>query len=163
MISRKVVESCALSLPLQPRNRKPSGKNAYSAAQDRRAKLWLLILGTVLLCSPASLAQEATPTATPAPSPQELTIPSIAPDYRPAQKPLPELGRVGVEMDRQRPMSLREALSMALANNKDIEVARENVKIAEFDLKGARGAYDCLLYTSPSPRDRQKSRMPSSA
>ena len=25
------------------------------------------------------------------------------------------------------------------------------------------GYYDCLLYTSPSPRDRQKSRMPSSA
>ena len=25
------------------------------------------------------------------------------------------------------------------------------------------GAYYCLLYTSPSPRDRQKSRMPSSA
>ena len=30
---------------------------------------------------------------------------------------------------------------------------------------GAQGAQsnDCLLYTSPSPRDRQKSRMPSSA
>ena len=28
---------------------------------------------------------------------------------------------------------------------------------AELDIK------DCLLYTSPSPRDRQKSRMPSSA
>ena len=27
----------------------------------------------------------------------------------------------------------------------------------------ARGAPACLLYTSPSPRDRQKSRMPSSA
>ena len=25
------------------------------------------------------------------------------------------------------------------------------------------GRYSCLLYTSPSPRDRQKSRMPSSA
>ena len=25
------------------------------------------------------------------------------------------------------------------------------------------GSYTCLLYTSPSPRDRQKSRMPSSA
>ena len=25
------------------------------------------------------------------------------------------------------------------------------------------GWYNCLLYTSPSPRDRQKSRMPSSA
>ena len=28
------------------------------------------------------------------------------------------------------------------------------------ELPGAKG---CLLYTSPSPRDRQKSRMPSSA
>ena len=28
---------------------------------------------------------------------------------------------------------------------------------------GVVNRYDCLLYTSPSPRDRQKSRMPSSA
>ena len=28
---------------------------------------------------------------------------------------------------------------------------------------GTREPYTCLLYTSPSPRDRQKSRMPSSA
>ena len=28
---------------------------------------------------------------------------------------------------------------------------------------GSCHIYDCLLYTSPSPRDRQKSRMPSSA
>ena len=28
---------------------------------------------------------------------------------------------------------------------------------------GAAQLYNCLLYTSPSPRDRQKSRMPSSA
>ena len=27
----------------------------------------------------------------------------------------------------------------------------------------AKQSVDCLLYTSPSPRDRQKSRMPSSA
>ena len=32
------------------------------------------------------------------------------------------------------------------------------------DAKTAAGVLDiCLLYTSPSPRDRQKSRMPSSA
>ena len=30
-------------------------------------------------------------------------------------------------------------------------------------LPSPRGVYVCLLYTSPSPRDRQKSRMPSSA
>ena len=29
--------------------------------------------------------------------------------------------------------------------------------------KGSFAVYFCLLYTSPSPRDRQKSRMPSSA
>ena len=35
------------------------------------------------------------------------------------------------------------------------EIAKENVKVS--DLK------DCLLYTSPSPRDCDRSRMPSSA
>ena len=29
--------------------------------------------------------------------------------------------------------------------------------------RDAKVIYNCLLYTSPSPRDRQKSRMPSSA
>ena len=64
------------------------------------------------------------------------------------QKPLPELDRVGVDTNRQRPLSLRDALSMALENNKDIEVARENVRIAEFDLLGAQGVYDPRLTTT---------------
>ena len=59
-----------------------------------------------------------------------------------AQKPLPEMNRVGVDLNQQRPLSLRDALAMALENNKDIEVARENVRIAEFDLLGSQGAYD---------------------
>ena len=32
-----------------------------------------------------------------------------------------------------------------------------------YDERFKKWRYDCLLYTSPSPRDRQKSRMPSSA
>ena len=32
-----------------------------------------------------------------------------------------------------------------------------------FAVKATPNPYICLLYTSPSPRDRQKSRMPSSA
>ena len=36
-------------------------------------------------------------------------------------------------------------------------------KIEGFDFIGIEMDEDCLLYTSPSPRDRQKSRMPSSA
>ena len=83
-------------------------------------------------------------------------MPVIAPDYHPAQKPLPELGRVGVDMDRQKPLSIREALALALENNKDIEVARDNVKIAEFDFTAANGVYDPRI-TSASYYERIKS------
>lgn len=104
-----------------------------------------------------SFAQDksTTPTSTPAPTPAptatadtNLVIPSIAPNFRPDPKPLPGLARVGVDVDRQRPLSLHEALKLALENNKDIEVARENVKIAEFDLLGAKGIYDPRITTS---------------
>ena len=37
------------------------------------------------------------------------------------------------------------------------------VTLLVFSLGAGVSFYDCLLYTSPSPRDRQKSRMPSSA
>src|ERR1043165_6813296 len=58
------------------------------------------------------------------------------------KKPTPELSRVGIDTNQTHPLSLREALAMALENNKDIEVARQNVRIAEFDYRGAQGLYD---------------------
>jgi HAE1 family hydrophobic/amphiphilic exporter-1 len=100
----------------------------------------LALIAFALISGISASAQEVAPT--PVASTQDLQVPMIAPDFHPTQKPLPELGRVGVDMDRQRPLSLREALSLALENNKDIEVARQNVKIAEFDLTAAHGAYD---------------------
>jgi HAE1 family hydrophobic/amphiphilic exporter-1 len=83
--------------------------------------------------------------AAPAPAELPLTVPQVATDFRPAPQPLPELGRVGVELSEQRPLALREAIELALKNAKDIEVARENVRAAEFDLTGARGVYDPRL------------------
>ena len=45
-----------------------------------------------------------------------------------------------------------------------IQVDEPSIPLAIEILKGLRDRYEaCLLYTSPSPRDRQKSRMPSSA
>jgi outer membrane protein len=79
---------------------------------------------------------------------EQIPVPPVAPDFRAPQKPLPEMSRVGVDVNRQQPLSLREALAMALENNKDIEVARENVRIAEFDLRGAQGAYDPRFNTT---------------
>ena len=55
----------------------------------------------------------------------------------------------------------------------DKEIEDRFYRTLEFGTAGLRGVigagtnrmniYTCLLYTSPSPRDRQKSRMPSSA
>ena len=54
----------------------------------------------------------------------------------------------------------------------DITISYSDMKFYHSDLeeliyrvltKGAELQNVCLLYTSPSPRDRQKSRMPSSA
>ena len=44
-----------------------------------------------------------------------------------------------------------------------IEVMGKCVVIGDSNIKSSTGVSVCLLYTSPSPRDRQKSRMPSSA
>ena len=43
------------------------------------------------------------------------------------------------------------------------EIAKGKVEVTSEDGKILVNVKDCLLYTSPSPRDRQKSRMPSSA
>lgn len=100
-----------------------------------------------------------TPTPLPSPSPSPTVpsnvddkqnvkpenlngVPTIAPDYRQDDTSLPDLGRVGVDMLAQKPLSLKEAITLALENNKDIEVTRQNVRIAEFELQSARGFYE---------------------
>ena len=49
----------------------------------------------------------------------------------------------------------------AAAARRIIAVVRRHFK--KLDVEDFLLIYNCLLYTSPSPRDRQKSRMPSSA
>ncbi|HEX8143066.1 MAG TPA: TolC family protein [Pyrinomonadaceae bacterium] len=125
----------------------PSGANGGAPVQPSQAP-------TIQAPSPARPpGRESVPTTAPAELP---AVPAVAPDYRAdAAAPVPELGRVGVDMSEQRPLTLREALQMALANNKDIEVARTVVRAAEFDLQGARGIYDPRL-TSLSYYERSE-------
>ena len=106
------------------------------------------LIGLVLtFMSFPALAQEPKASPSPTPTPDQVTnLPSVAAGYRAnAAKPLPPLTRIGVDTNEQRPMTLREAITMALRNNKDIEVARDNVVIAEADLLTAHGAYDPRL------------------
>jgi outer membrane protein len=96
--------------------------------------------------APATPGQESAPR--PAPEGLQLNVPQVAPGFKAQEGPFPTLERVGVDMAQQRPLTVREAIELALANNKDIEVARENVRAAEFDLKAARGVYDPHFLTN---------------
>ena len=126
---------------------------------------FLYVLIFIFVGFGAPSAQEAmptvspSPTATPATSPSPETVlppvddaqnvkpenlqgvPAVAPQFQSNDTTLPELGRVGVDMMNQKPLTLREAITLALENNKDIEVTRQNVRISEFDLRGADGVY----------------------
>ena len=56
------------------------------------------------------------------------------------------------------------AAAEAAANNSDITAIAEDVDAVQSDLAELLAQSSvCLLYTSPSPRDRTRSRMPSSA
>ena len=63
------------------------------------------------------------------------------------------------------PCTLRELLDLLGALEKNFAFADldDFYFLSRAALVKDEKHYDCLLYTSPSPRDRQKSRMPSSA
>lgn len=68
--------------------------------------------------------------------------PTIAPGYEAPTRPLPSAERVGIRTSEQLPLSLNDAIRLALENNNDIDTARIGVRLAEFDLTSARGIYD---------------------
>lgn len=118
----------------------------------RKTFLIFIVCATVLGYS-QEISQPAQKTAAPKPSsinsnvqPENLSdFPKVATDFQADKKRLPDLQRVGIDTMKQRTLTVREAISLALENNKDIEVSRQNVKGAEFDLKAARGFYEPRL------------------
>ncbi len=71
--------------------------------------------------------------------------PPVASNYQAPARPLPSAERVGVDAQNQTPLTLNEAIALALANNNDIDASRIDVEIAEYNLTSARGVYDPLL------------------
>lgn len=63
-----------------------------------------------------------------------------------------DLRRVGVAQDQVLTMSLDEAIRMALNNNNDIELARDDVKVNEALLRSAEGVYDPVISSTSSFR-----------
>lgn len=56
--------------------------------------------------------------------------------------------RIGVDLTKRIRLTLRDAIAMALENNREIEVERFNVRLNEFDLRAAEGTYDPTLITN---------------
>ena len=71
--------------------------------------------------------------------------PPVAPNFEAPVRPLPSAERVGVDITDQISLTLDEAIEMTLQNSNDIDESRNDVQIAEFNLKAARGVYDPAL------------------
>ncbi len=80
-------------------------------------------------------------------APAELPAapPPVAPNFAAPARPLPSAERVGVDISAQTPLTLREAIALALRNNNDIDASRIDVEMAEYGLTAARGVYDPVL------------------
>lgn len=128
------------------------------------AKIGFLLILWVCFAPPAVSAQtptpqptvppEVSPTVKPSPEIQKVEDPNVkslnesrpyAPEFIIPTRPNPTAERVGVEQMNQLPLMLDEAITLALQNNNNIDTSRLNVRIAEFNLKAARGVYDPLL------------------
>ena len=64
------------------------------------------------------------------------------------KKSLVQESRIGVDATKRVPMTMREAVTLALENNRDIAIERENVKLNEWDVKAAMSPYDPTINTS---------------
>jgi outer membrane protein len=100
-----------------------------------------------------------TPQATPSPTPPAGNVPGGSDD--PLREPLipqfqarplppvPSLSRLGVGSESV-PLSLNDAIKRALENNNDIEVARDDVRFAETQLRALEGIFDPVFAITPT-------------
>ena len=63
--------------------------------------------------------------------------------------PMPDLTRVGIISSNILTLSLNDAIRKALQNNNDIEIARDDVRFAEQQLRGLYGVYDPIFSITP--------------
>ena len=99
-----------------------------------------------------------TPQATPLPTPPAGNVPGgsqeplrepVIPQFQPRPlPPVPSLQRLGVGSE-SIALSLNDAIKRALENNNDIEVARDDVRIAETQLRSLEGIFDPIIGLTP--------------
>lgn len=84
------------------------------------------------------------------PAQQEPAAPNFPPVEVKPLPPMPNMTRLGVTSDNTVTLTLNDAVKRALENNNDIEMARDDVRFAETQLKALEGIFDPLLGFSPT-------------
>ena len=112
------------------------------------ASVEIRILTCIALCFVAVTIKGQTPTpipiATPAPTlPTEP--PPVAPNFEAPIRPLPSVERVGVDLSNQLSLTIDQAIELALKNNNNIDISRNNLQVNQFNFRAARGVYDPLI------------------
>ncbi len=89
---------------------------------------------------------QPTPIGPVTPEPREPNFPDVQAQPVP---PLPDLTRVGITSSSVLTLSMNDAIRKALQNNNDIEVARDDVRYAETQLRSLYGVYDPIFNVTP--------------
>ena len=110
--------------------------------------------GSIPAQTPAPSPATAAPTPStgePVPAaPQEPLREPVIPPFQPRPlPPVPSLNRLGVGSETL-PLSLNDSIKRALENNNDIEVARDDVRIAETQLRALEGIFDPVFAVTPT-------------
>ena len=96
--------------------------------------------------NPTPPAEMPTPTIDSSQEPPEPNFPTV--EQRPLP-PLPNMSRLGVTSDNTLTLSLNDAVKRALENNNDIQVARDDVRYAETQLRSLEGVFDPVFSITP--------------
>jgi outer membrane protein TolC len=95
-------------------------------------------------------AAPVTPGAPATGEPQDPVRDPVVPPYQPKPlPPVPSLSRLGVGSETL-PLSLNDAIKRALESNNDIEVARDDVRFAETQLRALEGIFDPIFAVTPT-------------
>jgi outer membrane protein len=105
-------------------------KNQKAKGKRQKAKVWLQIIALFVMAVPNAFAQT---------NPQSASSAV-------GRNPQSEI-RVGVDASKKINLTLRDAITQALENNRDIEIEKINVQMNEFDLRANYGVYDPVIST----------------
>ncbi len=96
---------------------------------------------------------ELPPVPEASPTPDQPTVEPTDPKFPTIEQrplpPMPNMTRLGVTADNTLTLSLSDAVKRALENNNEIEVARDDVRFAETQLRSLEGIYDPIFSFTP--------------